>query len=114
MAGCGSGAAPANSCDSVVAWAMIEASAAAFDATGDSRWQRYAEAAFDWFNGRNDLGLRLATPNGGCYDGLQVDRVNLNQGAESILAFQFSVRSIRQLQRLANNRSERVVARVGR
>ncbi|MCM5552790.1 glycosyltransferase family 4 protein [Pleomorphomonas sp. NRK KF1] len=97
----------------VDAWAMIEASTAAFDATGDDRWQRYAEAAFDWFNGRNDLGLRLATPNGGCYDGLQVDRVNLNQGAESILAFQFSVRSIRQLQRLAHGRSERVVARAG-
>lgn len=94
----------------VDAWAMIEAATIAFDITGDHRWQQYAEAAFDWFNGRNDLGLRLATPNGGCYDGLQVDRVNLNQGAESILAFQFSVRSIRQLQRLAHARPESVVA----
>lgn len=94
----------------VDAWAMIEAATVAFDVTGDHRWQQYAEAAFDWFNGRNDLGLRLATPNGGCYDGLQVDRVNLNQGAESILAFQFSVRSIRQLQRLAHTRSEAMVA----
>lgn len=94
----------------VDAWAMIEASTLAFEVTGDSQWQRHAEAAFDWFNGQNDLGLRLATPNGGCYDGLQVDRVNLNQGAESILAFQFSVRSVRQLQRLARDRSERMMA----
>ncbi|WP_370675004.1 glycosyltransferase [Pleomorphomonas sp. PLEO] len=98
----------------VDAWAMIEACTTAFDATGDSQWQRHAEAAFDWFLGRNDLGLRLATPNGGCYDGLQVDRVNLNQGAESILAFQFSVRAMRQLQRLNQGETrEIVVARAG-
>jgi hypothetical protein len=65
----------------VDAWAMIEASIVAFEATGEDQWRQHAEAAFDWFNGRNDLGLRLSTPDGGCYDGLQVDRVNLNQGA---------------------------------
>lgn len=94
----------------VDAWAMIEASIVAFEATGEDHWRQHAEAAFDWFNGRNDLGLRLSTPDGGCYDGLQVDRVNLNQGAESILAFQFSVRSMRQLQKLASHsRAERGV-----
>lgn len=94
----------------VDAWAMIEACTTAFDATGDIQWRRYADAAFDWFVGRNDVGLRLATPNGGCYDGLQVDRVNLNQGAESILAFQFAVRSMRQLQRIADGHVRPVVA----
>ncbi|MBS1180165.1 MAG: glycosyl transferase family 1 [Proteobacteria bacterium] len=98
----------------VDAWAMIEACAAAFDVTGDAGWRRHADAAFDWFLGRNDLGLRLSTPNGGCYDGLQVDRVNLNQGAESILAFQFSVRSMRQLQRLADGHAPEVVVGAGR
>ena len=97
----------------VDAWAMIEASTTAFHATGDFQWQRHAEAAFDWFLGRNDLGLRLATPNGGCYDGLQVDRVNLNQGAESILAFQFSVRAMRQLQRLAQGQTKRAIVVAG-
>jgi len=43
-----------------------------------------------WYLGENDLGLPIATvADGGCYDGLMSDRVNLNQGAESILAFQF-------------------------
>ena len=97
----------------VDAWAMIEASITAFDVTGDAQWQRHAEAAFDWFLGRNDLGLRLATPNGGCYDGLQVDRVNLNQGAESILAFQFSVRAMRQLQQLIQGQTRRTVVVAG-
>ena len=33
----------------------------------------------------------MATPDdGGCFDGLMSDRVNLNQGAESILAYQFA------------------------
>ena len=39
-------------------------------------------------SGRNDLGLALYDPStGGCRDGLHVDRVSQNQGAESTLAF---------------------------
>ncbi|WP_026783042.1 glycosyltransferase [Pleomorphomonas koreensis] len=99
----------------VDAWAMIDACLAAFEADGDTEWRRHAEAALDWYLGRNDLGLRLATADGGCYDGLQVDRVNLNQGAESILAFQFSVSAMRRLHRLAQGDAEQeVVARARR
>lgn len=85
----------------VEAWATIEACLEAFEATASHDWIRHAQAAFDWYLGKNDLGMRLATPDGGCYDGLQVDRVNLNQGAESILSFQFAAAAMRQLQRLA-------------
>ena len=47
-----------------------------------------ARLAFEWFLGRNDLGEELYDPgSGGCRDGLQQDRVNQNQGAESTLAF---------------------------
>lgn len=46
------------------------------------------QRAFDWFLGRNDLGLPLYDyTTGGCYDGLNPDGVNRNQGAESTLAF---------------------------
>jgi hypothetical protein len=79
------------------AWATIDACALAFRQTGNRPWLEHAEAAFAWYLGANDLGLRLATPDGGCFDGLQVDRVNLNQGAESILAYQFAVMAIRRL-----------------
>ena len=50
-----------------------------------------AQRAYAWYFGGNDLGLPLASPSdGGCFDGLMSDRVNLNQGAESVLAFQFA------------------------
>ena len=55
--------------------------------------------AFDWFLGFNELGLELYSSNtGGCYDGLRVDRVNQNQGAESTLAFLLSLAEMRLLQ----------------
>jgi hypothetical protein len=45
-----------------------------------------------WFIGWNDLGLELySSETGGCRDGLHVDRVNGNQGAESTLAFLLSL-----------------------
>jgi len=43
--------------------------------------------AHAWFEGHNSLGLPLLDPlTGGCYDGLQAEGLNLNQGAESTLA----------------------------
>ena len=75
----------------VEACAMIDACAAALDATGDLQWRKQAMKAFAWFLGDNDLGMSLATRNdGGCYDGLMPDRVNLNQGAESVVSFQLA------------------------
>jgi len=92
------------------AWAMVDACEAAFRATNAPLWKTRAETAFDWYLGHNDLGLRMATPDGGCFDGLQVDRVNLNQGAESILAFQFAVQTMRRLGRQSEDRPEQVTA----
>ncbi|NBB89987.1 MAG: glycosyltransferase [Spirochaetes bacterium] len=76
----------------VEAQAMVSACLAAFRATGDRRWWHGARRSFEWFLGRNDLGLSLYDPaTGGCADGLHVDRVNENQGAESTLAFHLSL-----------------------
>ena len=70
------------------AQAMVSASIEAYRATGDQVWLEQAHLAFEWFLGRNDLGLPLCDPGtGGCRDGLHADRVNENQGAESTLAF---------------------------
>ena len=69
--------------------ATVDACAAAFDATGEARWVEEAMKAYRWYLGANDLDLPLATVNdGGCFDGLMPTGVNLNQGAESILALQ--------------------------
>jgi glycosyltransferase involved in cell wall biosynthesis len=76
----------------VEAQAMVAASLEAFRATGDKHWWREARRAFEWFLGRNDLGLPLYdATSGGCRDGLHPDRPNENQGAESTLAFQLAL-----------------------
>jgi glycosyltransferase involved in cell wall biosynthesis len=76
----------------VEAQAMVSACLEAFRATQDASWSREAKRAFEWFLGRNDLGLSLYdSSSGGCGDGLHHDRVNENQGAESTLAFQLSL-----------------------
>jgi hypothetical protein len=76
----------------VEAQATISACLEAYRATSDVWWYEQAQRAFDWFIGWNDLGLELYAPEtGGCRDGLHVDRVNGNQGAESTLAFLLSL-----------------------
>lgn len=76
----------------VEAQAMVSASLAAFRATKDESWSLEAKRAFEWFLGRNDLGVPLYdSRTGGCSDGLHRDRINENQGAESTLAFQLSL-----------------------
>ena len=44
--------------------------------------------AFNWFLGKNHLHETIYNPcTGGCYDGLEETRVNLNQGAESTVSY---------------------------
>lgn len=77
------------------AWAQVDAALCAYEITGEERWLESARRAYAWYLGENDLDLPMATlADGGCYDGLMSNRVNLNQGAESILAFQFACASM--------------------
>ncbi|MES2597628.1 MAG: glycosyltransferase family 4 protein [Verrucomicrobiota bacterium] len=76
----------------VEAQAMVSACVTAFQITNDAFWSREARRAFEWFLGRNDLGLPLYdAATGGCADGLHPGRVNQNQGAESTLAFHIAL-----------------------
>jgi len=80
----------------VEAQAMVSACLEAFRATREERWSRAAKRAFEWFLGRNDLGIAAYDPGtGGCADGLHADRINENQGAESTLAFHLSLAEMR-------------------
>jgi hypothetical protein len=88
----------------VEAQAMISACLEAYRSTADSWWYEQAQRAFDWFMGWNDLGLELYSPRtGGCCDGLHVDRVNRNQGAESTLAFLLSLAELRLTQNIVTS-----------
>ena len=76
----------------VEAQAMVAACHEAFRATQDPIWSDEARRAFEWFVGRNDLGVSLYDPtSGGCSDGLHADRISDNMGAESTLAFHISL-----------------------
>jgi glycosyltransferase involved in cell wall biosynthesis len=72
----------------IEAHVTVSACLEAYRSTNDIFWYEQARLAFEWFLGRNDLGLSLYDPKtGGCCDGLHVDRVNSNQGAESTLTY---------------------------
>ncbi|MGH9621883.1 MAG: glycosyltransferase family 4 protein [Bryobacteraceae bacterium] len=85
----------------VEAQATVSACLEAYRVTSDVWWYEQAQRAFDWFIGWNDLGLELySAETGGCRDGLHVDRVNGNQGAESTLAFLLSLAEMRLAQNM--------------
>lgn len=72
----------------IEAGAMVSACIEAYRTTDDRYWLDHARLAFEWYLGRNDLGLPLYdSRTGGCCDGLHEDRVNQNQGAESTLSW---------------------------
>ncbi len=86
----------------IEAQTMTSACLAAQALTGNARWLREAQRAFDWFLGHNDLGLPIYDPStGGCRDGLHADRANQNQGAESTLAFLQALLDVRLADALA-------------
>jgi hypothetical protein len=79
--------------------ATVSACLDAYRVTQDTAWLNEARSAFEWFLGRNDLGQELYDPGtGGCCDGLEEDRVNRNQGAESTLAFLLSLAEMTMLE----------------
>jgi len=83
----------------IEAQAMVSACIAAYRITGEESWLNLARRALEWFLGRNELGLAVYdTTTGGCRDGLHVDRVSQNQGAESTLAFLWALAEMQALQ----------------
>ena len=54
----------------------------------DSKYDDKMKIAFSWFLGNNHLHQIIYNPcTGGCYDGLEDEYVNLNQGAESTVSY---------------------------
>lgn len=58
------------------------------DVFGNHTYRDKLDIAFSWFVGNNHLGRTIYNPvSGGCYDGLEENSVNLNQGAESTVCY---------------------------
>jgi len=74
------------------AYALVHACLTAEKISRDKVWADEAWRCFQWFTGRNDLGVALFAPDtGGCMDGLGPGGANRNQGAESTLAYLLSI-----------------------
>jgi len=73
------------------AMAMVLLYHQVFRLTREQQYLHKMYKSYQWFVGDNDMGLSLYDPStGGCSDGLQDGRINLNQGAESTLAYWIS------------------------
>ncbi|HEY9527897.1 MAG TPA: glycosyltransferase family 4 protein [Anaerolineales bacterium] len=84
----------------VEVYSLVSACLDAFRITGDIGWYDYATQAFEWFFGRNVLGVSVYDKaTGGCRDGLHIDRLNENQGAESTLSLIQSMLEMKQFAR---------------
>ena len=67
---------------------MILALTTAFRLTGHESYKNLAIKCFSWYLGNNSLHQFLYDfQTGGCFDGLHPDRVNQNQGAESLVSY---------------------------
>ena len=59
-----------------------------YEVFSDEDYRLKLVTAFNWFLGNNRLNQIIYNPcTGGCYDGLEENHVNLNQGAESTVSY---------------------------
>lgn len=59
-----------------------------YEVYGNDDYLKKLELAFSWFLGNNHLSRIIYNPGtGGCYDGLEREHINLNQGAESTVSY---------------------------
>jgi len=75
----------------VDAASIIYACLEAYEVVGSIEYLELAVLAHKWYRGLNIHEISLYDKeNGGCYDGLTPEGVNLNQGAEAVLSLLFS------------------------
>ncbi|MCZ6857854.1 MAG: glycosyltransferase [Gemmatimonadetes bacterium] len=83
----------------IEAASMIPACVEAYRVTGEHRWLGEAQRCFRWFTGENHHDLPMYDETtGACCDGLSADGLNQNRGAESTLAWLYSLIFMHALQ----------------
>jgi hypothetical protein len=76
---------------------MVEACMLASRIIKESRYIGYAQDSFNWFHGRNSLGIELIDKETyTCYDGLTPKGLNQNKGAESTISYLLADLSIKR------------------
>jgi len=72
----------------IEASSTIEALDEALKITKDTRYREIMGIAFEWFLGNNSKNVSVYDfETGACYDGITVEGLNLNQGAESTISY---------------------------
>lgn len=67
---------------------MVVALKTFYSVFNEEKYLRMQKDAFNWFLGNNHLHQIVYNPaTGGCYDGLEENNINLNQGAESTVCY---------------------------
>ena len=80
---------PVEACETALAF--LEA----YNVTGNKTYLERAKTCFSWYYGNNSKNLSMIdAETGGCYDGIESDGLNLNQGAESVISFWIAYLSI--------------------
>ena len=78
--------------------ALAHACMQAWAITGEDRWLGAVHRAWLWFDGVNDVGVKMFIPDTGAgFDGLHPKGPNLNQGAESTIAMLSTAQQVRRL-----------------
>ncbi|MGV3611938.1 MAG: glycosyltransferase [Fluviicola sp.] len=71
-----------------------------YEVFGIDSYLEKSKLAFSWFLGNNHLSRIIYNPGtGGCYDGLEREHVNLNQGAESTVSYLIARMTIEKQQK---------------
>jgi hypothetical protein len=84
-----------------------------YDAFKDEKYLKKMKIAFDWFLGKNHLNHIIYNPcTGGCYDGLEEDYINLNQGAESTVSYLMARLTLEKYFNTSNDRIHKTSKRV--
>jgi hypothetical protein len=84
----------------IEAMAMVQACSAAYRISRDEIWFDRARAFLGWFTSNNEIHVSLYDYHtGGSRDGLRSDGVNMNQGAESTLAWLLGLMTVMDLNR---------------
>jgi len=77
-----------------------------YDEFRNVSYNKKMETAFNWFLGDNRLHQIVYNPStGGCYDGLEENHVNLNQGAESTVSYLMARLTVQKYKKVVNSHS---------
>ncbi|MCW3996854.1 MAG: glycosyltransferase [Candidatus Bathyarchaeota archaeon] len=87
--------------------AMTDAAVDAFYATKNEVYIKVAASGFEWFLGKNSNKVMVYDPQtGGCYDGLNVVNVNMNQGGESSISYLLARLKLEELKQMIQTKKE--------